>query len=51
MIEKRLMNRPPKTPETFKNMMRTLLEQMYGPYLINYPDTQGRLYLLYWLYQ
>ncbi len=33
-----------------KMALRTALEAIYGPLLVNYPSPQGRLYLLYWLY-
>ncbi len=50
MIRKGLMEKPPRFSSFMKEMMKRTLESMYGPYLVNYPDTQGRIYLLYWLY-
>ncbi len=50
MHDKGLIREIIRLPPQGTQQLRELLEQLYGPLLVNYPDPMGRIYLLYTLY-
>ncbi len=51
LLDKGLIMQTITLPEEGRESLRETLESIYGPALINYPDPEGRIYLLYTLYQ